>query len=148
MHVYLKYWLSHHPRDHPCHWYAYSSNSSCIPTVWESGGGGEGALNPGGWYALFVKKKTTTTTTKTKQKQTNKVCQWQERAHNPERAPPILERPMSRVFTDRFIFKAHFRALFLAKMESPSWSCLWTHSRYKNVKNENVTSLAGKNYHF
>ena len=28
--------------------------------------------------------------TKTKQKQTNKVCQWQERAHNPEGGTPIL----------------------------------------------------------
>ena len=76
---------------------------------------------------LFCKKKTTTTT-KTKQKQTNKVCQWQERAHNPERAPPILGPYHAFLRTGLFLRR------ILGHFFSRKWNLHHVYERIRGIK--------------
>ena len=62
-------------------------------------------------------------------------------AHNPERATLTLGLCHS-VFTDQFIFRHIFGAIF--SRENGICTTLWTHSKYKDIKNENVASLTEK----
>ena len=67
----------------------------------------------------------------------------QSRAHNPDRATPILG-PCHGVFTDQFIFR-HIIGHFFPRKSPPN---LWGHSKYKILKWKTIRYQKAKNIVF